>query len=269
MSGNNTIMFISHGGGPMPLLEDKNHTQMIDTLKRMKNKIAKPSAILVISAHWETQVATITSGAAPPLIYDYNGFPKETYQIKYPSPGQPELANKIYESLIQAGIEAEQNDQRGYDHGMFVPLTLMYPDADIPCVQLSLVNSLDSITHLAIGEALQALEWDNLLVIGSGFSFHNMRAFFDFSADENNLKNKGFEQWLISVMSDKNLSEEQRTQNLAQWNRAPHARFCHPREEHLLPLHVCYGMAGRASDEIFEVTVMNKQASMYLWQGEF
>jgi|TARA_B110000211_G_scaffold221666_1_gene269555 4,5-DOPA dioxygenase extradiol len=269
MSGNNTIMFISHGGGPMPLLEDKNHTQMIDTLKRMKNKIAKPSAILVISAHWETQVATITSGAAPPLIYDYNGFPKETYQIKYPSPGQPELANKIYESLIQAGIEAEQNDQRGYDHGMFVPLTLMYPDADIPCVQLSLVNSLDSITHLAIGEALQALEWDNLLVIGSGFSFHNMRAFFDSSADENNLKNKGFEQWLISVMSDKNLSEQQRTQHLAQWNRAPHARFCHPREEHLLPLHVCYGMAGRASDEIFEVTVMNKQASMYLWQGEF
>ena len=79
MSGNNTIMFISHGGGPMPLLEDKNHTQMIDTLKRMKNKIAKPSAILVISAHWETQVATITSGAAPPLIYDYNGFPKETW----------------------------------------------------------------------------------------------------------------------------------------------------------------------------------------------
>lgn len=177
------------------------------------------------------------------------------------------MAKRIHESLAQAGINATLDNQRGYDHGMFVPLTIMYPEAEIPCVQLSLVDSLDASVHLSIGQALKNLEWDNLLVIGSGFSFHNMRAFFDSNADVANVKNHAFEQWLTSTMSDKALSEEQRTQLLAQWEKAPFARFCHPREEHLLPLHVCYGMAGRASDEIFEATIINKQSSMYLWQA--
>ena len=271
MTHKRNIVFISHGGGPMPLLGDPNHKEMVDTLKTIKNKIdktsGKPSAILVISAHWEARQPSITSASAPSLIYDYNGFPEETYQIQYPSSGQPELAKCIHESLAQAGINATLDNQRGYDHGMFVPLTIMYPEAEIPCVQLSLVDSLDASVHLSIGQALKNLEWDNLLVIGSGFSFHNMRAFFDSNADVANVKNHAFEQWLTSTMSDKALSEEQRTQLLAQWEKAPFARFCHPREEHLLPLHVCYGMAGRASDEIFEATIINKQSSMYLWQA--
>lgn len=258
-------MFISHGGGPMPLLGDAGHSDMVDTLKQMTKRIPRPSAILVISAHWEAQVATITSGPAPSLIYDYNGFPEEAYQLQYPSLGQPELAQKIYQSIVQAGIEARLDDQRGYDHGLFVPLTIMYPEADIPCVQLSLLDSLDADVHPALGKALQALEWENLLVLGSGFSFHNMRAFFDPSTDDGNVKNQAFEQWLISTMSNKALSEVQRSQYLAQWDNAPYARFCHPREEHLLPLHVCYGLAGRACDELFTATVLGKQASMYLW----
>lgn len=265
MAQQGNIMYISHGGGPMPLLGDPDHAEMITTLQGMARKINTPSAILVISAHWEAKFPTITSGAMPQLIYDYGGFPKETYEIQYPSPGEPELAKQIHGALSNAGIAATLDAHRGFDHGVFVPLTLMYPDADIPCVQLSLVQSLDARSHLAIGKALRSVEWDNLLVIGSGFSFHNLRAFFSASTDDANEKNKAFEIWLRATVSNQQLAEEERVQILAEWEHAPHARFCHPREEHLLPLHVCCGLAGKASDAFFEATIMKKQSSMFYW----
>lgn len=260
-----TVLYLSHGGGPMPLLGDSSHQEMVDTLKRIATLIEKPKAILVISAHWEANTPTITSGATPSLIYDYGGFPPESYEIQYPCAGEPELAKSVNESLSVAGIDALRDPHRGFDHGLFVPLKIMYPEADIPCVQLSLDHSLDPRRHIAIGKAIKHLSWDNLLVIGSGFSFHNMRAFFVPGEDESNKKNKAFDQWLRSTMVDKDISEIEREKLLMNWSQAPYAKFCHPREEHLLPLHVCYGLTGRSSDSVFNIKIMNKVSSMFLW----
>lgn len=145
-----------------------------------------------------------------------------------------------------------------FDHGLFVPLTIMYPDADIPCVQLSLLNTLVPAEHIKIGQALQTLDYDNLLVIGSGFSFHNMKAFFAPDTSESKPMNESFKNWLFTTCSSSEIDEEHRSQRLAQWTDAPAARFCHPREEHLLPLHVCYGLAGRHCSESFQLRILNK-----------
>lgn len=262
------ILFLSHGGGPMPLLGDPGHKALVDYLTEMGKTLRTPSAILVISAHWEESIPTITSAANPSLIYDYYGFPAESYQIQYPCPGEPKLAGQIHQALTAAGIEAQLDDTRGFDHGVFVPLKLIYPNAEIPCVQLSLVNSLNPDSHLAIGKALQALDYDNLLVIGSGFSFHNMRAFFSANTPEVQAKNQAFEDWLKESCCNPEISETERAQRLSHWEQAPHARFCHPREEHLLPLHLCYGMAGKASDKHTSITVLNKKSGMFYWLKE-
>lgn len=268
MNTETDVLFISHGGGPMPLLGDPGHHDMVERLTEFASKLRKPSAILVISAHWEESVPTITAGANPQLIYDYYGFPPEAYTIEYPCPGEPALARQVYQTLEHSGIPVRLDGQRGFDHGLFVPLKLMYPDADIPCVQLSLVDSLDAGTHLAIGRALQALDYDNLLVIGSGFSFHNMRAFFATDTPEIRARNQAFEHWLQATCSDATLQEAERAERLAHWELAPHARFCHPREEHLLPLHVCYGLANKPSDTHISATILGKKAGMFYWSVE-
>ncbi|WP_417762537.1 DODA-type extradiol aromatic ring-opening family dioxygenase [Shewanella sp.] len=263
-----TITFISHGGGPMPLLNDPAHANMVTHLKALAQKLGKPRAILVISAHWEENVPTITSGANPKMIYDYYGFPPETYKIQYPAPGEPQLAQQVYDALASAGISARLDPQRGFDHGLFVPLMLMYPTADIPCIQLSLMNNLSPEQHLAIGKALQALQYDNLLVIGSGFSFHNMREFFGADTAEKRAKNVAFEQWLQHTLTSADLTEHDRQQQLAHWAQAPSARFCQPREEHLLPLHVCYGLAERPAEQVDDVVILNKHSSGFTWLGK-
>ncbi|WP_166267506.1 DODA-type extradiol aromatic ring-opening family dioxygenase [Marinobacter caseinilyticus] len=265
MSAQSDVLFISHGGGPMPLLGDPGHRELVDRLTDIAGKLRKPSAILVISAHWEESVPTITSGATPSLIYDYSGFPPESYAIKYPCPGEPALARQIHEALEKAGMPARLDDHRGFDHGLFVPLKLMYPQADIPCVQLSLVNSLDARTHLALGQALQGLDYDNLLVIGSGFSFHNMRAFYSPNTPEIAARNQAFEDWLAKTCCDASMAEAERTERLLHWDSAPHARFCHPREEHLLPLHVCYGLAAKPSGAHITATILGKASGMFYW----
>ena len=252
----------------MPLLGDPGHAEMGNCLQNLTSLLRKPSAILVVSAHWEEKLPTITAGANPSLIYDYYGFPEESYSITYPCRGDPLLANKIHAQLKRAGIVSKLDEKRGFDHGLFIPLKMMYPDADIPCVQLSLLDNLNPIEHIGIGQALQDLGHENLLVIGSGFSFHNMKAFFTAETEESKSMNESFESWLLDTCSNSNISEEDRKQRLYQWEKAPGARFCHPREEHLLPLHVCYGIANSASTESFELKIFNKKASMYLWQTE-
>ncbi|KAF7762739.1 hypothetical protein PUND_b0009 [Pseudoalteromonas undina] len=261
-----TVFFISHGGGPMPLLGDANHAEMRACLEQVAAKIPKPSAILMVSAHWEAQPISITAHSSPPLIYDYYGFPKQAYQLTYPCAGQPQLANLVQQAIATRNIDSKLDPQRGYDHGMFVPLKIMYPEADIPCVQISLHPSLDPLMHVEIGKALQSIDYDNLLIIGSGFTFHNMRAFGVTQSSDVNQQNQAFENWLVSTVADQTLTEQQREQQLLAWQQAPAARFNHPREEHLLPLHVCYGAAMCSSTEVFELNIANKRASMYLWQ---
>ena len=178
MNNHRRALFLSHGGGPLPLLGDPAHTEMVYCLQEIAETIVRPSAIIVVSAHWEAENATVTSGDSPGLIYDYSGFPPESYEIKYPCPGHPSLAISIMKQLGKAGINAHADDARGFDHGLFVPLKIMYPDADIPCVQLSLIKGLDPLAHINLGRALQDLADSSTLLIGSGFSFHNMNAFF-------------------------------------------------------------------------------------------
>ncbi|BCS95300.1 dioxygenase [Desulfoluna limicola] len=230
-------------------------------------KIEKPSAILVVSAHWEQKIPTITSGTHPSLLYDYYGFPEEAYAIEYPCPGERDLAQKVQQALADADITARLDEERGFDHGLFVPLKIMYPEPTIPCIQLSIVRTLDPMEHIHIGRALQRLTHEKLLVIGSGFSFHNMKAFFAPETPELNAQNQSFESWLSDTCSNQRITEEERAKRLAQWEEAPFARYCHPREDHLLPLHVCYGLAGTYCSERFELTILNKRSSMYLWSA--
>lgn len=258
------VLFIPHGGGPLPLLDDPKHRALIDFLRGIPARIPTPSAICVISAHWEESIATVTSGASPSLIYDYDGFPESAYSIQYPAPGSPSLANKIYTALQKSHIPAHLDEHRGFDHGLFVPLTLMFPDAGIPCVQLSLVNTLDPAAHIAIGQALRPLRRDNVLFIGSGFSFHNMRAFFtgNQGVDE---QNTAFQEWLIDACTNPTLSLTERTSRLIAWERAPAARYCHPREEHLLPLHVCAGLSDDVAELVFDGEVLGKKTCGFIW----
>ena len=259
-------MFLSHGGGPLPLLGDEGHLEMVKNLKYLTSKMNKPSAIIVISAHWEEEIPTITSAANPPLIYDYYGFPKESYLIEYPCPGEPFLAKQIEKVFSRSNIKTRLDEQRGFDHGLFVPLKIMYPEANIPCIQLSLLKSLNPAEHIKIGSALSGIKYDDLLIIGSGFSFHNMRAFFETDTVESTTMNEKFEQWLIDTCSNPDIDETERHRRLENWEDTPHARYCHPREEHLLPLHVCYGVTQSYCTKYFELRILNKKSSLYLWQ---
>lgn len=260
-------LFVSHGGGPLPLLGDPGHAELVACLQAIAGRIARPSAIIVVSAHWESDTAAVTTAERPGLIYDYSGFAPAAYRIQYPCAGHPALARRLLNQLDAAGIAARADAARGFDHGLFVPLKLMYPQADIPCIQLSLIGSLDPLAHIELGRALQGLADPSLLLIGSGFSFHNMRAFFAPDSAESRSANQAFETWLHESCCDPLLSEAQRLERLIHWSAAPGARYCHPREEHLLPLQVCYGYAGRACDQAYRLNILNKTASLYLWDS--
>jgi aromatic ring-opening dioxygenase catalytic subunit (LigB family) len=260
-----SVVYLSHGGGPLPLLGDESHQEMIALLEQLPSHLEQPSAMIVISAHWEADKPTITNGLNPGLLYDYYGFPEEAYEITYPVSGKPPLAQNIFDLLNEHGIEAVLNDQRAFDHGVFVPLKIMYPEAMIPCVQVSLVRGLRPDEHIRLGKALAGLRKESVLVIGCGFSFHNLNAFFAPSTPETQAMNEAFEQWLIDTCSNQQLSEREREDRLIHWENAPAARYCHPREEHLLPLHVCYGIAGTAAKEVFTFEIMGKKASAYVW----
>ena len=258
------IVYFSHGGGPLPILGDASHRAMIDFMVQLPSLLKKPDAILVISAHWEERVATLLSAPSPPMFYDYYGFPDKAYEIIYPASGSPELAKRIVELLNRNQISADVNSERGFDHGLFIPLKLMYPLADIPALQLSLLRGLAPGAHIALGKALRELLPDNILVIGSGFSFHNMGAF---TWNDDNLPdsaNDAFQNWLIDVCTG-SITQSEREQRLREWEKAPSARYCHPREEHLLPLHVCLGMADKRATLVFDEYILGKRSVAFLW----
>jgi aromatic ring-opening dioxygenase catalytic subunit (LigB family) len=217
----------------------------------------RPKAIVLVSAHWLESSFTVTSGHHPELIFDYYGFPQHTYELKYSAPGEPELATRITQFLGQAKLSSNKAATRGFDHGMFIPMMLMFPDGEIPVVQLSLAESLDPDEHLQAGRALGALRDEGVLIVGSGMSFHNMRGYgdprFGPISDE-------FDGWLTHTVE---MPSRMRHQALIDWAQAPSARLCHPprAEEHLLPLMVVAGAAGedmgrRAfTDRVMETTL--------------
>jgi len=248
----------------LPILGDAGHTSMIHFMKQLPSRIAKPDAVLVISAHWGENDATVLGNPAPSLFYDYYGFPPEAYHVTYPAPGSPGIAKRITDILEKSGISSNIDRNRGFDHGLFIPMKMMYPEADIPMLQISLIRGLSPQKHIALGKALRSLLDEKILVIGSGFSFHNMNAFSWDHTKEDDPKNDAFQSWLIDVCAGTHAQKE-RERQLIEWDKAPHARYCHPREEHLLPLHVCVGLTQTPAELIFDDLILGKRAVAFKW----
>lgn len=239
------VIFLPHGGGPWPFVDlggfvDPREKQALaDYLKNVRTNLPQqPKAMVVFSAHWEKPVPTVMTSPNPPIFYDYYGFPQESYSITWPAPGDPALAARVRSLLEQAGIKSAEDDKRGFDHGTFIPLKLTFPDADVPTIQLSLVDGLDPAHHLAIGNALAPLRDEGVLLVGSGMSYHNMRGFRQASSKP---VSEIFDAWLQKAST---ADPEVRNNELVRWSSAPQARNVHPREEHLLPLMVVAGAAG-------------------------
>ncbi|WP_375287103.1 DODA-type extradiol aromatic ring-opening family dioxygenase [Sphingomonas sp.] len=234
--------FINHGGGPCFFLEPgpmRETWRELETYLRgfLATLAERPRAILAVSGHWEEDVPTVNAGAHPPLLYDYGGFPDYTYRLTWPAPGAPDLAARVRTLLSDAGIANGAQAARGWDHGIFVPLKVMLPQADVPLVQLSMQRGLDPAAHLAIGRALKPLRDEGVLILGSGQSYHNMRGFFGGrSVDE---QAEAFDAWLRAAMIDGATRDEA----LIHWADAPYARVAQPHEDHLLPLMVAAGAA--------------------------
>ena len=230
-------LYIPHGGGPSFFMtgERKQLFQQTEDFLRAIDQYlpAPPSAILIVTAHWEAPVPSFTSGASPALIYDYYGFPPETYALQYTAPGQPALAAKAAQLLLQAGFSARTDADYGWDHGVFIPLKVMYPDASIPVVAMSLQDDLDPGLHCQLGRALSSLRDEGVLILGSGMSYHNLR---DFAGQAP--ASYAFHDWLDQALSGNWAS---RTDQLSHWRVAPGGVASHPREEHLLPLMVASG----------------------------
>ena len=237
------VVFLPHGGGPWPFVDlrigSKAEQAELATYLRSIAAVPRtpPQAVLVISAHWEEAVPTVTSSAAPPLLYDYYGFPPESYEITWPAPGAPALAQRVRALLASAGFDSAENAERGFDHGTFVPLKLAYPNAEVPTVQLSLKRGLDPKEHLALGRALAPLRDEGVFIVGSGMTFHNLRAF----GPQSSVAAAAFDGWLRESTT---LAQAERDARLSDWTSAPAARQAHPREEHLIPLLVIAGAAG-------------------------
>ena len=237
------VAFVPHGGGPWPFVEMGLPADEVTALKGYLRSVrllppAPPRALLVVSAHWEEPVPTLMTAARPPMLYDYYGFPPESYQLTWPAAGDPELAREVAELLTREGFRTATDPSRGFDHGAFVPLKVTYPEADVPAVQLSLLQGLDPARHLALGRALAPLRDRGIFIIGSGMTFHNLRAFGNPRAAA---YADSFDDWLRGVMRR---APGERARGLTEWLAAPAARIAHPREEHLIPLMVAAGAAG-------------------------
>lgn len=258
-------IFITHGGGPCFWLEFpppigpngfKKLESFFDGL--LSSLSHRPNSILLVTAHWEASVTTVSNASNPGMLFDYHGFPPHTYQLNYPAPGSPELAARVQFLLAQAQIPVATNDTRGFDHGVFVPMLKIDPMAQIPVAMLSLQRNLDPAYHFRLGEVLAPLRDEGVLIIGSGSSYHNLREFFDGVPKAARV----FDQWLVHAVTQSDV--DARKQALLGWEAAPSARACHPREEHLIPLMVVIGSGGNSRAQvIFQDEIGGKAVSCF------
>ena len=256
-------IFVTHGGGPCfwmsfpeplgPHAFEKLGHYFSGLLADLPER---PRAVLIVSAHWEEAQPTVSVAPQPGMLFDYYGFPPHTYELNYPAAGSPALAAKVKGLLEEAGIACSTDASRGFDHGVFVPMLMIDPNADLPVVMLSLRKDLDPARHLAIGQALASLRDEGVLIIGSGSSFHNLRTYFNGAPEEA----AEFDRWLTETAE----SAAGRERRLTEWAQAPSAKACHPREEHLLPLMVAAGAAqGEAGRRVFHDLIGGKPMSGY------
>jgi aromatic ring-opening dioxygenase catalytic subunit (LigB family) len=233
--------FLSHGGGPWPYMTGEYRavmSQLEQSLIAMRRELAElPRAVLVISGHWEERGFAVSSGAQPGMVYDYYGFPEELYHIRYGAPGSPALAKQV-QGLLAAGLETRLDPTRGFDHGTFSMLKPLYPEANVPVVQVSLDANCDPAMHLAAGKALAPLRDEGVLILGSGLSFHNLHVM---GGTAGFAPSRQFDDWLQRTLVG--ATSDERAQRLVDWERAPAARAAHPREDHLLPLMAVVGAA--------------------------
>lgn len=253
-------LYIPHGGGPCFFMDDPNGvwTGMAAFLRGYPQDLpARPTAIIVVSAHWETKGFAFGAAARPAMIYDYSGFPPHTYQLNYPVTGAPALAARAATLLQSNGMQASVDDARGIDHGLFIPMMLSFPDADIPMIEMSVERSFDPQLHLDAGKALAPLRGEGVLIVGSGMSFHNMRGYGDprFTAPS-----EDFDRWLTAAVES---DQENRAALLALWADAPSGRLSHPREEHLLPLMVAVGASDGEGRRVYSERVMQTAISAF------
>jgi len=261
-------IFLPHGGGPCFFMDwTWGPADTWKATQRFLESVAstlpqKPRALLVISGHWEEPAFTAGTAAKPQLFFDYSGFPAHTYQLTWPAPGDPVLAARVAELLRNAGLPSAADPTRGYDHGVFVPLKVAFPQADIPVVTLSLNHSLDPALHIAAGRALAPLRDEGVLIIASGMSFHNLRAYLRPEMPE---RARAFDAWLTHAVES---PAPQRDAQFSQWREAPFADYAHPREEHLIPLMVASGAGGESPGKrIFNDEPMGAAISAYRFNG--
>jgi aromatic ring-opening dioxygenase catalytic subunit (LigB family) len=217
----------------------RNFDLLEQSLLAMRTELDnRPTAVLVITGHWDTRGFALSSGEWPGMVYDYSGCPGELYQIHYRAPGSPRLAQRVQELLRAGGVAATLDPARGFDHGTFSIMQPVYPGEDMPIVQLSIDTGFDPALHLAVGRLLAPLRDEGVLMVGSGLSYHNLRAMMGGGGDE---ASRQFDAWLSQTLLDVPFAE--RTARLLAWEQAPSARAAHPREDHLIPLMVVAGAA--------------------------
>lgn len=269
-------MMLTFLTGPMPVLGDPGHAEIVHSLKQRVPKILKlgtadaPKAIIVVTAHWSEATPTISSGASHSLYYDYGGFPPQAYTLKYPAPGSPEVANQVAKALETAGFQPRLDSKRGWDHGVFIPFLLINPAANIPIVQLSVLANEDPREHLKMGQALAALRDENIAIVGSGFaSFHNLPLMFSLmgGGDTSTVKNraKAWNKSLTDAVLEEKVAE--REGKLTKWRDFPHAYDMHPRHgaEHFMPLLVCAGAGGETPGKGYKDDFHGVDIWSYYW----
>jgi 4,5-DOPA dioxygenase extradiol len=232
-------LFLSHGAPTLPL----DDCPAREFLKSLGPTLARPRAILAISAHWETKAPAVNRVAVNDTIHDFFGFPEALYRMRYPAPGSRALAERTAELLVAAGLDCAMDDARGLDHGAWVPLMLIYPSADIPVVQLSIQSALGPEHHLKLGRALAALRSEDVLIAATGSFTHNLRSMArgQLAAPEPAWTSE-FCDWIHAALSEGRISDL-----LAYRGSAPHAVQAHPSEEHFLPLFVGLGAGGEGT----------------------
>ncbi|CUG88857.1 aromatic ring-opening dioxygenase, LigB subunit, putative [Bodo saltans] len=262
------VLFVNHGGGPLPLLGDPKHKELVAawtaTAASLLKKYGKPKVIGLISAHYETHQPSIGGAAEPKMLYDYGGFPSEAYKLQYPARGVPDLAKRMVERLVDSGIGAALDKTRPFDHGVFVPLMKMFPDADIPVIPISVLRSQNAAEHIAMGRVLSEFRKEGVLFIGSGMTMHNFK-YFGKSGEYGTTFNNS----LTKVLADPDLSSDAQIERMKDVRAFPGIAESQPDGgmEHLMPLLTCVGISqGGLARETASVSLMSANVREYIFE---